>query len=49
MTSPCRFAGGYEGLCVALPPEHWAARGSIDLRALAARLPSLASNIDPDA
>lgn len=39
--------GGYEGLCVALPPEHWAAHGSIDPPALAARLLSLAHNIDP--
>ncbi|MDP4022947.1 IS4 family transposase, partial [Methylobacterium sp. NEAU 140] len=42
-----QIRSGYDGLCIALPPEHWAACGPIDPPALAARLLSLARRIDP--
>ncbi|SFN04152.1 IS4 family transposase, partial [Methylobacterium pseudosasicola] len=42
-----QIRGGYEGLLIALPPEHWTACGATDPPALAARLLSLARRIDP--
>lgn len=42
-----QIRSGYDGLCIALPPKHWATRAAIDPPALAARLLSLARNIDP--
>jgi len=42
-----QIRGGYEGLLIAVPPEHWTACGAADPPALAARLLSLARKIDP--
>jgi len=38
---------GYEGLCIAMPPEHWACWGEADPAPLAERLLRLARRINP--
>lgn len=38
---------GYEGLCIALPPEHWSSWGDAGPASLAKRLLQLARRIDP--